>query len=117
MFHAELLLRRAQCVTGRVGESPYPARGIFAAGLAAVTTYWTIKDSTGRHLPHFIGSSRLEVGRKIVPTHFDVFRLHVSASYREAFERALLKVLNTQGWQIVRTAPPGVRRRSALAGR
>jgi hypothetical protein len=83
-----------------------------------MTPYWTIKDSTGRHLPHFIAASRLEVGRKIVPTHFDVFRLHVSASYREAFERALLKVLDTQGWQIVRTAaPPGARRRSALLGR
>jgi len=83
-----------------------------------VTTYWTIKDNTGRHLPHFAAPSRLEVGRKIVPTYFDMFRLHVSASYREAFERALLKVLDTQGWQIVRTAPPrGMRRRSAFAGR
>jgi hypothetical protein len=92
--------------------------GIFAAGLGAVTTYWTIKDSTGRHLPHFVAQSRLEVGRKIVPTYFDMFRLHVSASYREAFERALLKVLDTQGWQIVRTAPPpGTRRRSVFAAR
>jgi hypothetical protein len=87
-------------------------------GFGAVTTYWTIKDSTGRHLPHFVAQSRLEVGRKIVPTYFDMFRLHVSASYREAFERALLKVLDRQGWQIVRTAPPpGMRRRAAFAGR
>ena len=71
-----------------------------------MTTYWTIQDSTGRHLPHFIANSRVEVGRKIVPTPFDVFRLHVSASYREAFERALLKVLAQKGWQIVRTPPP-----------
>jgi hypothetical protein len=83
-----------------------------------VAIYWTIKDSTGRHLPHFIASSRLEVGRKIVPTYFDVFRLHVSASYRELFERALLKVLDTQGWRIVRiTASPRARRRSTFAAR
>ena len=80
--------------------------GIFAAGLGAVTTYWTIKDSTGRHLPHFLANSRLEVGRKVVPTYFDVFRLQVSASYRQAFERAVLTVLERQGWQIVRTARP-----------
>jgi len=71
-----------------------------------VTTFWTIKDSTGRHLPHFTANSRLEVGRKVVPIHFDVFRLQVSASYRQAFERAVLKVLERQGWRIVRTARP-----------
>ena len=71
-----------------------------------MTIYWTIQDSTGRHLPHFIANSRLEVGRKIVPTHFDVFRLQVSASYREVFERVLLKVLAQKGWQIVRTCAP-----------
>jgi hypothetical protein len=99
-------LRRVQCVTGGDGESPYPIGGIFAAGLDAVTTYWTIKDSTGRHLPHFIAKSRLEVGRKVVAIYFDLFRLQVSASYRQAFERAVLTVLERQGWQIVRTARP-----------
>jgi hypothetical protein len=100
------LMRRVQRVTGGNGESPYPSVGIFAAGLDAVTTFWTIKDSTGRHLPHFMATSRLEVGRKVLPIYFDVFRLQVSASYRQTFERAVLKVLARQGWQIVRTARP-----------
>ncbi len=83
-----------------------------------MTTYWTIQDSTGRHLPHFIAPSRLEVGRKVVPTPFDAFRLHVSASYRAAFERALLKALETHGWQIVRTcAPKSARGLNVAAGR
>jgi hypothetical protein len=103
-------------VTGCDGESTYPVGGISAAGLDAVTTYWTIQDNTGRHLPHFTANSRVEVGRKILATPFDVFRLHVSASYREAFERALLKVLEQKGWQIVRTPRPrGRRRRPAVA--
>jgi len=100
------LVRRARCVTGSGGESPYPNCGISAAGLDAVTTFWTVKDSTGRHLPHFVANSRLEVGRKVVPTYVDVFRLQVSPSYRQAFERAVLKVLERQGWQIVRTTRP-----------
>ena len=79
-----------------------------------MTTYWTIQDNTGRHLPHFIANSRIEVGRKIVPAYYDIFRLHVSASYRQAFERALLKVLEQEGWQIVRTCRP--RQGAALAG-
>jgi hypothetical protein len=83
-----------------------------------VTTYWTIQDNTGRHLPHFIANSRIEVGRKIVPAYYDNFRLHVSASYRQAFERALLKVLAQEGWQIVRTCRPRqLRRLQALPGR
>jgi Holliday junction resolvase len=32
--------------------------------------------------------------------------LQVSPSYRQAFERAVLKVLERQGWQIVRTTRP-----------
>jgi hypothetical protein len=99
-------MRRVRCVTGGDGETPYPIAGISAAGLDAVTAYFTIKDSTGRHLPHFIADSRLEVGRKVVPIYFDVFRLQVSASYRQAFERAVRTVLERQGWQIVRTARP-----------
>jgi hypothetical protein len=110
-------MRRVRCVTGGDGESLYPTGGISAAGLDAVTIYWTIKDSTGRHLPHFIANSRLEVGRKVVPIYFDVFRLQVSASYRQAFERAVLKVLERQGWQIVRTARPRVPGCSAMTQR
>lgn len=83
-----------------------------------MTTYWTIQDSTGRHLSHFIAPSRFEVARKVVPGHFDVFRLQVSASYRAAFERALLKALDEHGWQIVRTcAAKSARRLNVTAGR
>ena len=83
-----------------------------------MTTYWTIQDSTGRHLTHFIAPSRLEVARKVVPASFDGFRLQVSASYRAAFERALLKVLHEHGWQIVRTcAPKSARRLHLTTGR
>jgi hypothetical protein len=66
-------------------------------------TAWTVKDSNGQLLTQFVAGSRLEVGRRIVPTHFDAFRLHVSASYRELFDRALSQVLEREGWQIVRT--------------
>ena len=62
---------------------------------------WTVKDSNGHLLPHFIGGSRLEVGRKIVPTRYDAFRLEVSASYREVFDRDLKNVLERADWQIV----------------
>jgi hypothetical protein len=76
-------------------------------------TFWTIQDSTGRHLPHFVGTSRIDVGRKILATRFDAFRLQVSSSYRAAFERALTKVLQQQGWQIVRAGPGRPARRIA----
>jgi hypothetical protein len=63
---------------------------------------WTIKDSGGQLLLGFLGRSRLEVGRKVVATHYDPFRLEVSASYREVFDRDLRKVLERNSWQIVR---------------
>ena len=68
-----------------------------------MTAAWTVKDSNGQLLARFVAGSRLEVGRRIVPTHFDAFRLHVSQSYRELFDRALTQVLEREGWQIVRT--------------
>jgi hypothetical protein len=64
---------------------------------------WTVKDSSGQLRPDFIGASRLEVGRRIVPAHFDAFRLQVSTSYRELFDRAVSQVLAREGWQIVRS--------------
>ena len=67
-----------------------------------MTAAWTVKDGTGQLRSEFAGASPREVGRRIVPTHFDAFRLHVSASYREVFERAVAKVLAQQGWQIVK---------------
>lgn len=65
-------------------------------------TAWAIQDSDGQVLLHVMSASRLEVGRKVVPAHFDAFRLHVSSSYREAFDRAVNQVLEREGWQIVR---------------
>jgi hypothetical protein len=87
-------------------------------GASVVSATWAIQDSNGQLLPGIVGGSRLDVGRKIVPTRYDAFRLHVSASYREVFERDLRKVLDKNKWQIVRVrarrrastgAPPELR--------
>jgi len=63
---------------------------------------WIVRDSSGQLLADFIGGSRLDVGRKLVPQRYDAFRLHVSSSYRELFDRALGQVLRSRGWEIVR---------------
>ena len=73
------------------------------SGARAVSTAWTVKDRTGQLLPDFLGNSPVEVGRKVVPTRYDAFRLEVSPSYREVFDRAVAQVLQRQGWEIVRT--------------
>jgi hypothetical protein len=62
---------------------------------------WAIKDNNGQVLPRYLGSSRIELGCKVMPARYDAFRLHVSASYRELFERALQQVLQRNGWRIV----------------
>ena len=62
---------------------------------------WTVKDSEGDLLADFIAGSRREVGRKIVPARYDAFRLQVSSSYREVFDRDLEKVLEQRAWRIV----------------
>ena len=67
-----------------------------------MTAAWTIRDGTGQLHAEFAAVPPLEVGRRIVPAHFDAFRLHVSPSYREVFDRAVQKVLAQQGWQIVK---------------
>jgi hypothetical protein len=64
---------------------------------------WTVRDRTGKLLAHYACASPLEVARKVVPGHYDAFRLHVSSSYRELFDRALQQVLDREDWQIVRT--------------
>jgi hypothetical protein len=74
-------------------------------GAGAMTT-WAIKDSNGQVLPDFLGSSRIEVGCKVMPARYDVFRLHVSSSYRALFDRALQQVLERHGWQIVQIRYP-----------
>ena len=66
-----------------------------------MTARWIVKDAEGQLLPQLSGNSLLEVGRKVVPTHYDAFRLHVSASYRELFDRALMLILQREAWQIV----------------
>ena len=63
---------------------------------------WTVRDGNGQLLADFVGASPLEVGRRIVPTRYDTFRLHVSSSYRAMFDRAVSQVLAREGWQIVR---------------
>ena len=64
---------------------------------------WTVKDREGQVLPCFTAASRLDVERKLVPTHYDAFRLHVSSSYREIFARDLAKVLAQKHWRVVRS--------------
>ncbi len=68
---------------------------------------WTVKDSNGQLIDRFVAPSRIEVGRKVVSARYDAFRLQVSASYRELFERALAGVLERERWQIVRVKSPG----------
>ncbi|HJU30046.1 MAG TPA: hypothetical protein VJ740_01265 [Hyphomicrobiaceae bacterium] len=63
---------------------------------------WTVKDGNGELLAAFVGASPQEVGRRIVPTYYDAFRLQVSSSYRALFDRAVNQVLEREGWQIVR---------------
>jgi hypothetical protein len=72
---------------------------------------WTIEDSNGQLLPHFACKSRIEVGLKVVPARFDAFRLQVSSSYREIFDRALRQVLERKGWSIVQVQPAVEQRR------
>jgi hypothetical protein len=67
-----------------------------------MATTWTVRDDTGRLLADFIGPSPVAVGRRIVPCHYDAFRLEVSSSYRALFDRAVSQTLERRGWQIVR---------------
>lgn len=66
-----------------------------------MTVAWTVKDSKGELLPGFVAGSRREVGRKIVRNRYDAFRLEVSPSYRELFDRDLEMVLARERWRIV----------------
>ena len=75
-----------------------------------MTRVWTVKNGSGEVLSHFTSASPLEVGRKLVPAHYDAFRLQVSSSYRELFERAVKQILKDQDWRIVRV--PGKRQNS-----
>jgi hypothetical protein len=78
------------------------ARGSCNLGADVMTSVWTIKNENGEVLSPFTGVSPLEVRRKLVPAHYDAFRLQVSSSYRELFERAVKQILKEQDWRIVR---------------
>ena len=58
----------------------------------------------------FTAASRLDVERKLVPMHYDAFRLHVSSSYREMFARDLAKVLAQKHWRVVQRRSKAPRR-------
>ena len=75
-------------------------------GASVMAAYWTVKDGTGEMLSEFTSASALEVARKVVPAHYDAFRLHVSSSYRELFERTLKQILEREDWQIMRVKRP-----------
>jgi hypothetical protein len=72
-----------------------------SCGARVVRVAWTVKDSKGDLLPRLIAGSPREVGRKIVRNHYDAFRLEVSPSYRELFDRDLKTVLAREDWRIV----------------
>jgi len=74
---------------------------------------WAIKDSNGQVLFDFACDSPLDVGRKVVSAPYDPFRLRVSSSYREVFDRAVNQVLHREGWRIVRV---GRRKTAGRAG-
>jgi hypothetical protein len=69
---------------------------------ARAMTMWAIRNSSGEILSEFSGASHQEVGRKVLPTRYDPFRLQVSSSYRGLFERAVRSTLERECWQIVR---------------
>jgi hypothetical protein len=71
------------------------------SGARAVPLAWTVKDSKGELLPHFSAGSPRDVARKIVRSPYDAFRLEVSPSYRELFDRDLKAVLAREDWRIV----------------
>jgi hypothetical protein len=68
-------------------------------------TTWAVKDHNGQILPDLLGSSRLEVECKLLPARYDVFRLHVSPSYRALCDRALRQVLEQVRWRVVEIKP------------
>ena len=80
---------------------------------AVVCVTWTVRDNSGQLLPRFVGGSRFEVGRKLLGNRYDAFRLQVSSSYREIFDRELRNVLEREDWQIV----PLVRQRRNPRGK
>jgi hypothetical protein len=62
---------------------------------------WTVRDGNGDLLAHFMAGSRQDVARKVARNRYDPFRLQVSSSYRELFDRDVKRVLALQNWEIV----------------
>jgi hypothetical protein len=80
-----------------------------------VSQTWTVKDHKDHVLTSFTAPSRLDVERKLVPTHYDAFRLHVSSSYREMFARDLAKVLAQKHWRVVRSRGKACKRTASTS--
>jgi len=80
-----------------------------------VCVTWTVRDNSGQLLA-VVGGSRFEVGRKLLGNRYDAFRLQVSSSYREIFDRELRNVLEREDWQIVPLASQR-RTRGASSGK
>ena len=90
------------CRLPNIAELRRPAfRNGKARGACVVCVTWTVRDNSGQLLPRFVGGSRFEVGRKLLGNRYDAFRLQVSSSYREIFDRELRNVLAREDWQIV----------------
>jgi len=81
-----------------------------------VVQAWTIIDGKGELLPGFIAVSPREVGRKVVRNRYDAFRLEVSPSYRELFDRDLRTVLAREDWRIVPIKRPSRKRQHDQGG-
>ena len=63
------------------------ARGSCNLGADVMTSVWTIKNENGEVLSPFTGVSPLEVRRKLVPAHYDAFRLQVLSTRRASPEQ------------------------------
>lgn len=78
---------------------------------------WGVKNRVGEILQDFTAASRIEVGLKVVSTRYDAFRLQVSSSYRQLFNRALSQILDKKHWRIVRVRrPPAAELSQSRAG-
>jgi hypothetical protein len=77
-------------------------------------TDWTVRDGNGDLLLQVMAGSRQEVARKLARNRYDPFRLQVSSSYREVFDRDVKSVLEFKDWQIV---PVSRRTRAHRRGR
>jgi hypothetical protein len=78
------------------------AKGCSKKERRAMAALWGVKNHIGEVLQDFTATSRIEVGRKLIPARYDAFRLQVSPSYRELFDQAVSRILDQKHWQIVR---------------